>query len=428
MGFFDNLSILDFWSLGVILLILIAWAVLARLGHRFRSWVVPTFCAIALIGNIATLIFIDRSPDYDNDTGISDEYDEDEYNEDELEDDDEDEDTEEDDEDDEDADEEPDTGIREITISINDALRGTVDINRQEAEQGTNIVLRAAANAGYEFYKWEVVSGDAALANSLSPNTSFTMPDTDVYIMAYFEAIPQNFTISVAATDPAFGSAQSDLQSATSGTQVRVTATANIGFEFDRWEVVLGTITLADANSETTTFTMPDNDVSVRATFKPIVYNISVSSANQVHGIAEVTPSDASIGDRVTITATANPGFTFDRWEVLSGGAVVSNISSPTETITMPASDVTIRAHFREMVFIVTTSVSGEGTVIASTYAAQSGATVGITATSAAGFEFYRWEVVTGNTTINNPNSNQTSFQMPQGDVIVMAIFTEVTS
>ena len=50
-----------------------------------------------------------------------------------------------------------------------------------------------------------------------------------------------------------------------------VTITANAasdGEMFDKWEVVSGSITLADATSETTTFTMPAGEVSVKATYR----------------------------------------------------------------------------------------------------------------------------------------------------------------
>ncbi|MCI7130908.1 MAG: hypothetical protein MSA09_10255, partial [Lachnospiraceae bacterium] len=50
-----------------------------------------------------------------------------------------------------------------------------------------------------------------------------------------------------------------------------VTITANAAPErkkFDKWEVVSGDVTLADASLATTTFTMPENAVEVKATYK----------------------------------------------------------------------------------------------------------------------------------------------------------------
>jgi len=48
----------SYWSVAVILLILVLWGILAIFGHRFRAWVVPTFCTLALLGNIWAYYFI----------------------------------------------------------------------------------------------------------------------------------------------------------------------------------------------------------------------------------------------------------------------------------------------------------------------------------------------------------------------------------
>jgi len=53
-GFWSSFNPIDFWSLGVIALILIVWKVLAAYKHRFRTWVVPTFCALAIGINACT--------------------------------------------------------------------------------------------------------------------------------------------------------------------------------------------------------------------------------------------------------------------------------------------------------------------------------------------------------------------------------------
>ena len=68
-----------------------------------------------------------------------------------------------------------------------------------------------------------------------------------------------------------------------------VTITANAapdGEVFDKWEVVSGSITLADANSETTTFTMPAGAVSVKATYK---------AAPHTHTFDQETIKDAAL-------------------------------------------------------------------------------------------------------------------------------------
>ena len=66
-GLLDNFNPLDFWSAGVVALIFVVWGVLAALKHRFRAWVVPTFCALAIAINACTYFLPDsdaaKSPD-----------------------------------------------------------------------------------------------------------------------------------------------------------------------------------------------------------------------------------------------------------------------------------------------------------------------------------------------------------------------------
>jgi len=52
-----GLGLLDFWSVAVIALIIIAWRVLLVNGHKLRKWVVPTMCAFVVIVN-ATILLI----------------------------------------------------------------------------------------------------------------------------------------------------------------------------------------------------------------------------------------------------------------------------------------------------------------------------------------------------------------------------------
>ena len=85
-----------------------------------------------------------------------------------------------------------------------------------------------------------------------------------------FYAIWESKEYSITVTDgKATIGAGSEISKAAEGTAVTLTANAApSGKVFDKWEVVSGGITLADANSATTTFTMPASAVSVKATYK----------------------------------------------------------------------------------------------------------------------------------------------------------------
>ena len=84
-----------------------------------------------------------------------------------------------------------------------------------------------------------------------------------------FYAIWESKEYSVIVTDgKATIGAGSEISKATQGTTITLTANAAPdGKVFDKWVVESGNTTLEDANSETTTFIMPDSEVSVKATY-----------------------------------------------------------------------------------------------------------------------------------------------------------------
>lgn len=76
---------------------------------------------------------------------------------------------------------------------------------------------------------------------------------------------------SVITTSGGNGSASASVAEAEAGTTVTLTATPDQGYKFKCWTVESGGVTLADRASATTTFTMPEMNVSVKATFEEIV-------------------------------------------------------------------------------------------------------------------------------------------------------------
>ena len=93
-----------------------------------------------------------------------------------------------------------------------------------------------------------------------------------------------------------------------------VTIKADIpeGKDFVKWEVVSGSVKLADETSATTTFTMPEEEVVVKATFKDSTYTVTYNTNG--HGTAPAAQS-ITYGNKATKPSdlTAD-GFTFDGW------------------------------------------------------------------------------------------------------------------
>ena len=115
------------------------------------------------------------------------------------------------------------------------------------------------APAGKQFKAWSVGGVEKAVGDKITVTANTT-------VTAVWEAIEYNVTVTGGTASVGAGT---PITKATMGTTVTLTANAApSGKVFDKWEVVSGGITLADANSATTTFTMPASAVSVKATYK----------------------------------------------------------------------------------------------------------------------------------------------------------------
>ena len=115
------------------------------------------------------------------------------------------------------------------------------------------------APAGKQFKAWSVGGVEKVVGDKITVTANTT-------VTAVWEAVEYNVTVTGGTASVGAGT---PITKATMGTTVTLTAgEAPSGKVFDKWEVVSGGITLADANSATTTFTMPAEAVSVKATYK----------------------------------------------------------------------------------------------------------------------------------------------------------------
>ena len=112
---------------------------------------------------------------------------------------------------------------------------------------------------GKQFKGWST-SADGSV---ISGTTYEVSSDTTFY------AIWESKEYSIIVTDgKATIGAGSEISKAAQGTTITLTANAAPdGKVFDKWVVESGNTTLEDANSETTTFIMPDSEVSVKVTY-----------------------------------------------------------------------------------------------------------------------------------------------------------------
>ena len=149
----------------------------------------------------------------------------------------------------------------DLTTQVNGG-HGTISASKTGLTAGSTETITFTPDAGY---KIDTVTVNGT-ATSVSGNTlNVTMNENKTVVVTY-KAIEYNITVTDGKATIGAGS---EISKAAEGTAVTLTANAvPSGKVFDKWEVVSGGITLADANSATTTFTMPASAVSVKATYK----------------------------------------------------------------------------------------------------------------------------------------------------------------
>ena len=129
-----------------------------------------------------------------------------------------------------------------------------------------------------------------------------------------------------------------------------MTATPTPGWRFTRWSGALS------SSVPTKTLTMNQNK-NVTAIFSQNSYNLT----NQVvgNGSLTITPNQSSYlyGDVVTITTSADPGWSFDSWSGNLSGSAIS------QTLTITGNQA-ITATFTQQSYTVTTTASGNGSVV----------------------------------------------------------------
>ena len=138
------------------------------------------------------------------------------------------------------------------------------------------------------------------------------MQDSSVETFTYTIQIPvAKYTVTVTNGSGTGQYAQGETVTITAGA-------APSGQQFKEWEVVSGTITLASSTSETTTFTMPTEAVSVKANYEAIpVTGYTITATAGANG--SITPSGAvgvAAGGSQTFTISPSSGYVIDTLKV----------------------------------------------------------------------------------------------------------------
>lgn len=229
--------------------------------------------------------------------------------------------------------------IQTYRVSVaNGTINGTS--SEMTVDQGTQVTITANPNpAGQAFTGWKItdaagnVVDPAALGINPANSTVTVNVSQALNFQAQYEGIQYNITVKKGSANYA---------AAVGGTTVTITANdAPEGKEFDYWEVVSGNVSLKDAYSGTTTFEMPTADVTVKAHYAVTEYRLDVENGYSDY---EFYQKD----EKATVSSDyPSSGKVFDKWVAVSGNVTFADASRWRTTITMPGSDVSVKATYK---------------------------------------------------------------------------------
>ena len=294
------------------------------------------------------------------------------------------------------------------------------------AIKGTEITVTADERPGYVFDRWAVSDG-VELYDEDGLTAKFTMPDHDVTIEAKYKQY-HSIEVSKGVATDAEGN---PISSALEGTEIWIEIDREQRnpdeFEFKHWESGPEDLEIANRKAERTSFTMPDEDVTVEAKFLHLreitVHDGTTYVEGEEGGIAKA-------GQTVTVKADEIPGLKFDHWTVDSGNVTLTTVDEATgeATFEMVNEPVELTAHYKAMVTVFSVPAkfsedTGEESV---TEWADVGEMANITAkideATFPGMVFDYWEIVTpADLKAENIEGQTIEFKVPKSEVKLVA-------
>ena len=234
----------------------------------------------------------------------------------------------------------------------------------------------------------------------------------------YYTYVKSTYNISV--TDCVAKKGEDTVEYAHYGDVITVTANpAPTGKVFDTWVITGLDTTGMDLTKTEITFNMPANAVEIKATYSNVInYEIYV-----VGGTTDKSPAKA--GETIIITANPAPeGMVFDKWTCETAGVTIefASATNSTTTFVMPACEIEIKAHFRDIEAAPSIEIKVEGGTGGGTY--KQGDEVTVTAKNKEGKVFKCWKDESGNIVSTNKSYTFTV----AGEKTLTAVYEDMPS
>ncbi len=240
----------------------------------------------------------------------------------------------------------------------------TVEYDSVEIARTEVAISAIAQREHYGFNNW--YSDDVIFNDANSIDTTFLMPERDIVI---YYSYGQNTRI-LSFDEFEYGDATGD-GSVPSGSNAIVEAIPQNYVDFLGWRIVSGgPLDDFDKEERLSSFTMPDRDVILAPTFRPITFAVSVATQREMFdkevlrqrglsgnrdalsatgGSIETVKSSYRPEEDVILFAEAHPGFKFKQWEITYNNNTVIN-NDPDLVFKMPPYEVEIVGIFKEYI------------------------------------------------------------------------------
>lgn len=241
------------------------------------------------------------------------------------------------------------TGTYTVSV-IYDATMGTVaGVPTEPVVADSVITLVATPAEGYVFTGW---------SNGTTSDTLVITVTEDIVLTANFELfVPNQFVVSVSTRSTVMGTVDPmGIHNVMEADEFTVTATANEGYEFVAWMVGSDTVSTEATYTFTVTASISLVAVFAETTVEEELFLVTGLANDDAMGYV-LGGGYYAAGATATLTAQANEGYRFVRWED-------NNSTTPSREITVTA-DVTVTAIFEAVPIGIEDAEQAEVEVIA---------------------------------------------------------------
>ena len=257
------------------------------------------------------------------------------------------------------------------------------------ALQGYAVEVVARPEPGNVFVCWEVLHGAAVIGNSFKDSTTITL-STDALVAARFTGSPAKLLVKSRGEGT---TVPEGIATIPRNKPWKISAYPYFGYTLKKWVPSPG-VTIIASDSVSAVIMVEQSRGGIRAEFDKRSFSCRIG----VTAGGTAAPGDTVIvsGDSLRITATPDKGYSFIRWEITGGRAVIAEPYEPTTAIRCDSGDVQIRARFNrsnQTIKVVIrrhkcASISPVGTI-----AVPRGETFPLSAIPLPGYQLNRWVV-----------------------------------